>query len=77
MLKQKVLNQNTYLAASSKLINKKMLQDLFKDSAIKLTGQPSDHGKLIKNNITAGGLTLGCPTAQSPTYNCFLNNFKM
>lgn len=54
-----------------------MLQDLFKDSAIKLTGQPSDHGKLIKNNITAGGLTLGCPTAQSPTYNCFLNNFKM
>lgn len=54
-----------------------MLQDIFKDSAVKLTGQPSDHGKLIKNNITAGGLTLGCPTAQSPTYNCFLNNFKM
>lgn len=44
---------------------------------IKLTGQPSDHGKLIKNNILAGGLTMGCPTAQSPTYNNFLSNFKM
>ncbi len=69
---------NSYLVANSiKSILKNMLQDLFKDSAIKLTGAPSDHGKLIKNNITAGGLTLGCPTAQSPTYNCFLNNFKM
>ena len=54
-----------------------MFADMFKDSAVKLTGQQSDHGKLIKNNITAGGLSLGCSTAQSPTYNCFLNNFKM
>lgn len=51
--------------------------DIFKDSTINLTGQPSDHGKLIKNNIIAGGLALGCPTSTSPTYNCFLNNFKM